>query len=163
MTLCWRVTLEKCCSAEQKFRQLLVEAQWSAAWYRVQSRRSHQSWTELLMRPLTPCWRWGHTASHLEPITLEGLWHRPSSQISIALHAHALLSNTALTTLSPTFLCFSQQNLLRFPHLLLSLKKNPTPSYLILAYHPLIMEYERMIQTLTTLLQVVLSISSLVP
>lgn len=116
MTLCWRATLEKCCSAEQRFRQLLVEAQWSAAWYRVQSRRSHQSWTELLMRPLTPCWRWGHTASHLEPITLEGLWHRPSSQTPIALHAHALLSNTALTTLPPTFLCFSQQNSLRFPH-----------------------------------------------
>lgn len=161
MAPCWRAMFEKCCSAVQKFRQLLVEAQWSAAWYRVQSRRSHQSWTELLMRPLTPCWRWGHTASHLEPITPEGLWHRPSSQTPIAPHAHALLSNTALTTLSPTFLCFSQQNSLHFPHVLLCLKKN-TPSFLILAHQPLIVEYQHMIQTLTTLFQVVHSISSLV-
>lgn len=29
--------------------------------------------TELLMRPLTPRWRRGHTASHLEPITAAGL------------------------------------------------------------------------------------------
>lgn len=47
----------------------------SAVWGSVSAIPSALGWA--LNASLTPCWRRGHAASHLEPITLEGLWQRP--------------------------------------------------------------------------------------
>lgn len=55
---------------------LLTEAQWSAAQRGAQFPAIPSTLGWALNAPLTPRWRRGHAASHLEPITLEGLWQR---------------------------------------------------------------------------------------
>lgn len=55
---------------------------------------------------LTPFWRRGHAASHLEPITLEGLWQGPHHPL-----LSAPLSKAAHTTLTVAFF-FSQHHAL---------------------------------------------------
>lgn len=86
---------------------------------------SHQLWTELLMRPLTPRWRRGHTASHLEPITLEGLWHidppprAPSPNVFMLCCpvSSDWVSPSLLHPLSPFIPLLSQQHFFPFPPL----------------------------------------------
>lgn len=48
----------------------------SAVWGSVSAIPSALGWA--LNAALTPCWRRGHAASHLEPITPEGLWQSPA-------------------------------------------------------------------------------------
>lgn len=53
--------------------RLLTEAQWSAARRGLQLSAIPSALGSALNAPLTPGWRRGHAASHLEPLTLEGL------------------------------------------------------------------------------------------
>lgn len=117
--------------------RVLMEAQWSAAqyggsvcvfgwgvggewgWACLSAIPSALGWA--LNAALTPCWRRGHAASHLEPITLEGLWQSPQpttpppqhhrTTLYALLHWPTLLRPLLLlhsSTFHNTTLCFCQ-------------------------------------------------------